>query len=297
VFYDGSYEYAPPPDANGDATFEYTPYDGLENAAAPATVTIHVRPANDPPTISIPASLHLGPGPTGVRETPGFATMTSSGPGEDDQPLAWQIRTLSDPDGLFFGEASISLDGTLSTPLTGRGGTATLAVSLIDDGGTENGGNDTSAEQQFTLIVDAGADLSVYIVDGTSVVLGGGTATYEVWVRNLGPVDVTSARATFAASSNLFDLAWTCAPYEGATCSASGSGPVSDLLSLPRGSGAIYEVTASAIALPELPVETTATITLIAGAGDFNPANDTAHDIDATGLMQSGFDPPELPPE
>jgi len=297
VFFDGSYEYAPPPDANGDATFEYTPFDGLEDAAAPATVTIHVRPANDPPTISIPSSLHLGPGPFGVRETPGFATMTSSGPGEDDQPLAWQIRTLSDPSGLFYGEPSISLDGTLSTLLTGRGGTATLAVSLIDDGGTDNGGNDTSAESTFTLTVDAGADLAVFIVDGTGLVNGGGTALYEVWVRNLGPVDVTSARVTFAASANLSSFEWTCAPYNDATCSASGSGPVSDLMSIPRGAGAIYEITASAVMLPELPVETTATITLITGATDFNAANDTAHDVNVTGIMQGVFDPTVLPPD
>jgi hypothetical protein len=297
VFYDGSYEYAPPPDANGDATFEYTPYDGLENAPAEATVTIHVRPANDPPTISIPSSLHLGAGPFGVRETPGFATMTSSGPGENDQPLAWQIRTLSDPSGLFFGEPSISLDGTLSTQLTGRGGSATLAVSLIDDGGTENGGNDTSAEQTFTLTVDAGADLSISIVDGTELVTGGGIALYEVRVRNFGPVDVTSARATFATSANLSDLEWTCVPFGGATCSASGSGPLSDTLVLPRDSGADYEVTAHAIVLPELPVETTATITLLTGATDFNPANDTAHDVDVTGVMQGVFDPPYIPPE
>jgi hypothetical protein len=297
VFYDGSYEYAPPPDANGDATFEYTPYDGLENAPAPATVTIHVRPANDPPTISIPSSLHLGAGPFGVRQTPGFATMTSSGPGENDQPLAWQIRTLSDPSGLFFGEPSISLDGTLSTQLTGRGGSATLAVSLIDDGGTENGGNDTSAEQTFTLTVDAGADLSVSIVDGTDLVSGGGIAIYEVRVRNFGPVDVTSAHATFATSANLSDLEWTCVPFGGATCSASGSGPVSDTLSLPREAGADYEVTARAVELPELPVETTATITLLIGATDFNPANDTAHDVDVTGIMQGVFDPPYIPPE
>jgi len=297
VFFDGSYEYAPPPDANGDATFEYTPFDGLENAPAPATVTIHVRPANDPPTISIPSSLHLGPGPFGVRTTPGFAVMTSSGPGEDDQPLAWQIRTLSDPSGLFFGEPSISLDGTLSTQLTGRGGTATLAVSLIDDGGTENGGNDTSAESDFTLTVDPGADLAVSIIDRTGLVTGGGVATYEVWVRNHGPVDVTSARATFAASANLSDLAWTCETYNDATCSPSGNGPISDLLTLPSGSGAIYEVTASAVMLPELPVETTATITLITGALDYDPSNDVAQDVDVTGLMQDGFDPPVIPPE
>jgi len=108
---------------------------------------------------------------------------------------------------------------------------------------------------------------------------------------------VTSARVTFAASANLSSFEWTCAPYNDATCSASGSGPVSDLMSIPRGAGAIYEITASAVMLPELPVETTATITLITGATDFNAANDTAHDVNVTGIMQGVFDPTVLPPD
>ena len=116
-------------------------------------------------------------------------------------------------------------------------------------------------------------------------------------MRNFGPVDATSAHATFAASANLSDFEWTCVPFDGATCTASGSGPVSDTLTLPRNSGADYEVTARAVVLPELPVVTTATITLLTGATDFNPANDTAHDVDVTGIMQGVFDPPYIPPE
>ena len=108
---------------------------------------------------------------------------------------------------------------------------------------------------------------------------------------------MTSALATFTASANLSDFEWTCVPFDGATCSASGSGPISDMLTLPRNSGADYEVTARAVMLPELPVETTATIALVAGATDFNPANDTAHDVDVTGIMQGVFDPPYIPPE
>ena len=296
LLYDGSYEYTPPPDANGDATFEYTPSDGLEEAPAPARVTIHVRPVNDPPEFSLGPNPHFGPGPAGIHQTPGFATMTSSGPGESDNVLAWHVRTISDPSGVLSGDATIALDGTLATPLSGHGGTATLAVSLTDDGGTDNGGNDTSPEQTFTVTVSAGADLAVSIFDGTEFVAGGGTAIYEITVRNLGGDDVTSARATIGASANLSGLAWTCVASDGATCSASGTGIVSDTLSLPSGSSAIYELTANVAPNPELPAEITATIAALTGATDFNPANDTAHDVDATGIFADGLDPPEAPP-
>jgi hypothetical protein len=296
LYYNGSYEYTPPPDANGDATFEYTLTDGLEDAIAPATVTIHVRPVNDPPAFSLAASPHFGAGPPGVRQTPGFATMTSSGPGESDHVLAWHVRTIADPSGVLSGAATIALDGTLSTPLSGEAGTATLAVSLQDDGGTDNGGDDTSAEQTFTVTVDAGTDLSVSIFDGTDFLAGGGSAIYEITVRNVGGENVTSARATIGASANLSDLEWTCEAFDGATCTASGAGIVSDTLSLPAGSSAVYELTANVAANPELPAEITASIAVLAGPADFDPANDSAHDVDAVGIFQDGFDPPQTPP-
>jgi hypothetical protein len=296
LFYDGSFEYTPPPNANGDATFEYTLSDGLEDASAPTSVTIHVRPVNDPPTFSLAANPHFGAGPAGVRETPGFATMTSSGPGESDHVLAWNVRTISDASGVLSGDATIALDGTLSTPLSGHGGTAMFAVSLTDDGGTDSGGSDTSVEQTFTVTVSAGADLSVSIFDGTDFVAGGGTAIYEITVRNLGGDNVTSARATIGASANLTELEWTCTAFDGATCSASGTGTVSDTLSLTAGSSAVYELTASVSANPELPAEVDATIAALTGATDFNPANDSAHDLDTTGIFEGGFDPPQTPP-
>jgi len=294
--YDGSYEYTPPPDANGDATFEYTPSDGLEDAAVPATVTIHVRPVNDPPAFSLATNPHFGPGPAGVHETPNFAHMTSAGPGESDTVLAWHVRTVSDPSGVLTGSATIALDGTLSTPLSGQGGTATLAVALQDDGGTDNGGNDTSAEQTFQVIVSPGTDLSVAIYDGTDFVAGGVVAIYEITVRNLGGDDVTSARATIGASANLSDLEWTCAAFDGATCSTSGVGAVSDTLTLPAGSSAVYELTANVSANPELPAEITASIAALTGATDFNPSNDSAHDVDAVGIFEDGFDPSQTAP-
>jgi hypothetical protein len=296
LFYDGSYEYTPPPDANGDATFEYTLTDGLEDAIAPATVTIHVRPVNDPPAFSLASSPHFGAGPPGLRQTPGFATMTSSGPGESDHVLAWHVRTIADPSGVLSGAATIALDGTLSTPLSGEAGTATLAVSLQDDGGTDNGGDDTSAEQTFTVTVDAGTDLSVSIFDGTDFLAGGGSAIYEITVRNVGGENVTSARATIGASANLSGLEWTCEAFDGATCTASGAGIVSDTLSLPAGSSAVYELTANVAANPELPAEVTASIAVLTGPADFDPANDSAHDVDAVCIFQDGFDPPRVTP-
>ena len=34
-----------------------------------------------------------------------------------------------------------------------------------------------------------------------------------------------------------------------------------------------------------------------AGGDDYDASNDTASDVNVTGILQDGFDPPEIPPE
>ena len=292
---DGSYTYTPPPNGNGEATFEYTVSDGLETATAEVVLT--VIPVNDPPTFALAESPSFAPGTSGDRSIFGFATMTSSGPpDESNAPLAWHVRTISDPSGVLSAAPTIALDGTLTTTLSGHGGVATLGVALQDDGGTDNGGNDTSAEQTFTVTVGAGADLSIAIFDGTDFVEGGAPVVYEVTVRNLGPDGSTGARALVVPSPNLDDVNWTCSAFDGGSCTASGSGQIQDFVDLPAGASVVYELTATVQVEPELPAEVFATITALGGgATDFNPNNDTATDTDATGIFADGFDTP--PPD
>ena len=54
---------------------------------------------------------------------------------------------------------TIDADGNLTyTPAADANGSATVTVSLSDNGGTANGGVDTSATQTFTITVDAEND-------------------------------------------------------------------------------------------------------------------------------------------
>jgi uncharacterized repeat protein (TIGR01451 family) len=286
---DGGYTYTPPPNANGEATFEYTVSDGLETATA--EVTISVAPVNDPPTFVLAASPHFDPGSSGVRTTPAFATMTSAGPpDETDAPLAWHVRTVSDPSGVLSAPSTIGLDGTLTTSLSGHGGVATLGVALQDDGGTANGGNDTSPEQTFTITVGAGADLSIAVDDATTFAIGGDPLLYMITVRNAGPDDASGAHVFEALSSNLVDAMWTCTPSAGASCSLAGTGGIDDHVALPSGAMLVYELTATVLADPEQPVENFVSVAAPAGVIDFNPANDGASDVDATGVFADGFD-------
>jgi uncharacterized protein (DUF2141 family) len=96
---------------------------------------------------------------------PGWATSITTGTAtESDQALDFLVST--DNPGLFSVAPAIAPDGTLSyTPAPGAIGSASVTVRLHDSGGSEGGGEDTSAVQTFTiniaLVGDANLDRKV----------------------------------------------------------------------------------------------------------------------------------------
>lgn len=92
----------------------------------------------------------------GPQTVVAWATAISPGPTrESGQQLSFHLIGNSQP-GLFSAGPAISANGTLSfTPRLNTAGVATLTVNLSDDGGTANGGADTSGAQSFTITVDS----------------------------------------------------------------------------------------------------------------------------------------------
>jgi uncharacterized repeat protein (TIGR01451 family) len=211
----------------------------------------------------------------------------------DQSVLAWPVRTIADPLNVLASVPSFALDGTLQFSLSGHGGVATIGVALQDDGGVANGGEDTSAEQTFTIAVAPGADLSVAIDDGTAFAGDGDTLLYEITVRNAGPDDADGAHVFETLSPNLVDATWTCTPGPGAWCSPSGVGAIDDHVNLASGGMLIYALSATVLGDPEQPIENAASVVAPAGVTDFNPGNDAASDVDMTGIFADGFDTPD----
>ena len=91
----------------------------------------------------------------GQRTIPGFAADIRSGPpGEPVQTVGINVTTatISGTPTLFFSLPTISADGTLTfTPAAGAIGEAEVTVKLQDNGGTANGGVDTSDEKKFKI--------------------------------------------------------------------------------------------------------------------------------------------------
>ncbi|HKY44257.1 MAG TPA: Calx-beta domain-containing protein, partial [Pyrinomonadaceae bacterium] len=120
------------------------------------TFTLTVLPVNDAPTFT------KGPNQTinedaGPQTVDNWATGISAGPNEGTQTLTFTVTNTSQATADLFSVApAISASGTLTyTPAPDRSGTATFTVVLKDDGGTANGGQDTTVPQQiFTITIN-----------------------------------------------------------------------------------------------------------------------------------------------
>ena len=116
------------------------------------TFVLTVNPVNDRPSFFIagaPAVLE----DSGAQTVSNFATSITAGPSEAAQTLSFNVTTNSNPT-LFSVAPAISSSGTLTyTAAPNAFGDATVTIVLKDNGGTANGGVDTSTEQSFIISI------------------------------------------------------------------------------------------------------------------------------------------------
>src|SRR6056297_2097412 len=158
-------------DFNGTDSFVYEVCDDgtpLPALCTTATVSINVDPVNDAPsfTASNPPAVDEDAGPQTVS---GWVTAFDPGPGEGGQSvLAYIVSNVSTP-GLFSAGPAVDAAGNLNyTPAADAFGSSTFDVAVRDDGGTANGGTDTSPTQTFTITVNAVNDAPTVADDSAS---------------------------------------------------------------------------------------------------------------------------------
>ena len=115
------------------------------------TFTLTVVPVNDRPTffvLGVPAVLE-----DSGAQTVNLLTNISPGPLEEAQSVSFNVTHNNNP-GLFSVAPAVSSSGTLTyTPAPDAFGNAIVTVVATDDGGTANGGVNTSTEQNFTISI------------------------------------------------------------------------------------------------------------------------------------------------
>jgi hypothetical protein len=145
--------YSPDSDYFGNDVFWFKVNDGFSDSQ-PAPISITVEPVNDVPTFDLPATPDQSvASDAGAQSISGFATSISSGPSnEAGQSVSFVVS--NDNNALFDVQPTIEQSGILTySPAPGQVGSATVSVTLVDDGGTSNGGSDTSSEKSFPITV------------------------------------------------------------------------------------------------------------------------------------------------
>jgi hypothetical protein len=152
---DGGFTFVPEPKFNGSTTFTYrhrydTPFGPAYSNYA--TVTIAVSAVNDAPSfVKAPGPDKTADDDDGVRSFDNWATDISAGPPDESaQTLTFQVT--NDRNDLFTVQPSIdATTGRLTFTSLPTSAAQPSSPSLRDDGGTANGGDDTSDSQTFTI--------------------------------------------------------------------------------------------------------------------------------------------------
>ncbi|MEZ5483577.1 MAG: M36 family metallopeptidase [Lysobacteraceae bacterium] len=158
----GDLTFTPAADANGTADITVVLMDdggtggGGMDTSASATFTITVNAVNDAPSFA-PGGDESVAEDSGAATVSAWATGISAGPAdESSQVLTFNVS--NDNNALFSVQPSIdATTGDLTfTPAANANGSATVSVTLSDDGGTANGGVDTTDPAvTFTIEVTA----------------------------------------------------------------------------------------------------------------------------------------------
>ncbi|GAB4291141.1 MAG: hypothetical protein Fur0025_26230 [Oscillatoriaceae cyanobacterium] len=152
----GTLKFTPDPNANGTnyANFQFTVNDGTGDSTTANTFTLDVTPVNDKPsfTASDPAHVSFNAGAQNVQN---WAIFNPGAANEVGQTGTYTVNPTSITNlGLFAVPPVVDANGNLTyTPAPGASGTSDFQVVVQDDGGTANGGVDTSDLQTFTITV------------------------------------------------------------------------------------------------------------------------------------------------
>jgi fibronectin type 3 domain-containing protein len=136
---------------NGPDSFTFKANDGTADSNV-ATVSVDVTPVNDAPSFNKGADQTVAEDASPQTIT-SWATSILAGPAnEASQTVDFVVSNNNTA--LFAVPPAVAADGTLNyTPAANANGSASVTVHLHDNGGTANGGIDTSTAQTFTITV------------------------------------------------------------------------------------------------------------------------------------------------
>ncbi|HVN15352.1 MAG TPA: sortase, partial [Anaerolineales bacterium] len=216
--------------------------------------------------------------PSGLQVAGTPNATTSAGCGTPTFPPAAGNTTIT------FSNGTLAVGGTCTitvnvTPTSA--GTFNNTTNAI----TSTNGGTGATSNTATLTADQAVDLSITKTDGKLAVDRAEAITYTIVVSNAGPSAATGASVFDTIPSSLTSVTWTCAPGAGASCAASGSGNISDTVTIPAGSNVTYSVSATVSNSAATDIVNSASVIAPVGVTDTNTSNNSATDTDHLNLL------------
>ena len=159
-----------------------------------------------------------------------------------------------------------------------------LNSATVTSGAVDPFPGDNSASDADTVLTPR-VDLRVSNSDGRQTASPGESLTYLLTVANDGPSDAVAAQISNPFAPQLESIAWTCQASGGASCSASGSGPIAESVLVPAGGALAYTATAHLRSDATGNVVTTLQATAAAGTTEVDATDNSA--TDTTQLVAS----------
>jgi hypothetical protein len=154
------------PNTSGTANLVVEATDSVGKTVT-TTLAVTVGFVNQAPTFTVGTNISV-PENAGAQSFATWATNISPGAGNPGTESVNFIIVSNSSTTLFSVQPIVSSTGTLSfTPATGVNGSATISLELHNNGGTANGGHDTSAPQTFTISIGSGGPTTL-VINGTS---------------------------------------------------------------------------------------------------------------------------------
>ncbi len=178
--------------------------------------TINVNFRNQAPTFSLVPNVAV-PQNSGPATIPNVATAISPGPAnESGQTVQFNIVGNSNSALIASGPALDSAGTLTFTPATGAAGLATITVTLQDNGGTANGGQDTSVQHTFNIAIGPVNTPPSFTIN-PNVATGFENAPYlnPIFVTNISPglnAFESSQAITFTITTNSNPALFAIAP-------------------------------------------------------------------------------------
>jgi VCBS repeat-containing protein len=185
-----------------------TAFGGIDTSAT-LSFLIRILDKNVAPSFTIGADQTVNED-SGAADAPAFLTMISPGPSiESLQKVSFLVT--NDNNALFSLQPTIDATGRLNyTPASNAFGSAVVSVIAMDDGGTANGGDDTSDPQTFTITVNAVNDVPSFTIGGKQTLNeDAGTKSVAKFAAKIstGPANESGQSVTFLVTTdnpNLF---------------------------------------------------------------------------------------------